>query len=740
MTAKGASPWIWISPSIDPGLASGSLIGVHMMWRVHAAVLGLLLFGLVGASQQRDAPSPPATPRKPVVDEYHGVKVTDPYRWLEDVKDPNVRKWVTAQNRVARSFLDKLPAHKAILDRLKKLIDTSGFGYDHVNFQDGKLFALSGDVLVTLKSADDPDSEKILVDAATVSGKKTAVIDFYQLSPDSKKVAVSISADGREDGTVYVFELEGNKKLPDVVTNVKSPLGGSLMWKGDSSGFYYTRNPPVGRQPKPGEPTQQLIYYHALGKEMKDDTYVWGRDLSPLADTTLNMSPDDKYVLATVTLGWANDQFEHYLIEAAGGKVRQIGTAADKITSVSFGPDDDLYLLCWRDAPRGKVVRIPMDRLDVRAARTIVPESGAVMQSAVVLEKHMLVQERVDGFSKVRVFDLAGKALEPMPVPPESFVSEIVPLEKDAVLFLAQSYVSPPAWYECQLGKTKARKTKLVTVYPNADFKDYEVVREQATSKDGTRIPMTILRKKGQALDGRRPTLLTGYGGYGLTLNAEFEANRLLWLEQGGVLAVGHLRGDGDFGETWHRAGILTKRQNAFDDFAACARHLIERKYTSPDKLAIEGASNGGLLMGVALTQHPELFRAVVAQVGIFDVLRHELKGRGFDVPEFGTVKELSHFKAMYAYSPFHRVADQTPYPSVLFITGENDGRVDPSDTWKMAARLQAATSSKRPILLWTSENAGHQIGAGEALSQRADIFAFLFHELGVEYKVVGEP
>src|SRR5207237_3863692 len=217
-------------------------------------------------------------------------------------------------------------------------------------------------------------------------------------------------------------------------------------------------------------------------------------------------------------------------------------------------------------------------------------------------------------------------------------------------------------------------------------------------------------RRKGVQLEGQCPVLLTAYGGYGLTLNAEFEGNRLLWLEQGGVIAIGHLRGDGDFGEDWHRAGILTKRQNAFDDFAACARQLIDKKYTNPNKLAIEGASNGGLLMGAALTQHPGLFRAVVAQVGIFDVLRHELKGRGFDVPEFGSVTNPDHFKAMYAYSPYHRVVDGTGYPAVLFITGEHDGRVDPTDTWKMAARLQAATAPRPPVLLWPSEHAGHAI------------------------------
>ena len=254
-------------------------------------------------------------------------------------------------------------------------------------------------------------------------------------------------------------------------------------------------------------------------------------------------------------------------------------------------------------------------------------------------------------------------------------VSEVVPLENDEILFLTESYFTPPSWYHCKLGADKARKTKLVSTYPNIDYKDSEVVREWAVSKDGTKVPLTILRHKKIKLDGSHPVLLYGYGGYNLIQNPEFEASRRLWLEQGGVYAIAHLRGDGDFGEEWHRAGVLTKRQNAFDDFAACARHLTARKYTTSDKLAIEGASNGGTLMGAALTQNPQLFRAVVSQVGVYDMLRHELKTHGFDVPEFGTVKDPDQFKAMYAYSPYHKVVDGTSYPAILLATGERRPR-----------------------------------------------------------------
>jgi prolyl oligopeptidase len=393
-----------------------------------------------------------------------------------------------------------------------------------------------------------------------------------------------------------------------------------------------------------------------------------------------------------------------------------------------------LLLVSHRGAPRGQVLRLGLKDLDVKNAKVLVPQLEGVLTSVFPLEKRVLVVERILGGARLRLFDAAGKELRGVPVPEGSLVAEVVPLDNDELLLLTESYFTPPAWDHYKLGDEKIRKTKLFSSYPNVDYGDSEVVREVAVSKDGTKVPLTILRRKNLKLDETNPVLLHGYGGYNLIHDAQFEASRRLWLEQGGVYAMAHLRGDGDFGEAWHRAGILTKRQNAFDDFAACAKHLIERKYTTSSRLAIEGASNGGTLMGATLTQQPQLFRAVVSQVGVYDILRQEQKTRGFDIPEFGTVKNADHFKAMYAYSPFHRVIEGTSYPAILLMTGENDGRVDAADSWKFAARLQAA-GSKQPVLLWTSADAGHQLNASDVLSNKADIYAFLFEQLGMKFK-----
>jgi prolyl oligopeptidase len=323
-----------------------------------------------------------------------------------------------------------------------------------------------------------------------------------------------------------------------------------------------------------------------------------------------------------------------------------------------------------------------------------------------------------------------------VPLPPVPAVQDVVPIDGDAVLVEIETYLQPPAWYQVAKVGAGPQRTKLATTSP-ADFSDCEVVREVATSKDGTKVPMSILRKKGTKLDGNNPTLLTGYGGYGISLTPHFRAATRVWLEHGGVYAVANIRGGSEFGEAWHQAAQLTKRQNAYDDFAACARHLIGQRYTVPAKLAIEGGSNGGLLMGAMITQHPELFRAVVAHVGIYDMLRAELHPNGaFNVTEYGSVKNKEQFEALHAYSPYHRVKDGTVYPAVFFLTGINDGRVDPANSFKMAARLQAATASKQqPILLFVSFGSGHGIGEGlsAAIERQADVYAFLFEELGMK-------
>ena len=282
-------------------------------------------------------------------------------------------------------------------------------------------------------------------------------------------------------------------------------------------------------------------------------------------------------------------------------------------------------------------------------------------------------------------------------------------------------------------------RTALYQTSP-ADFSDCEVVREFAVSKDGTKVPLNVIKRKGTKLDGQNPTLLNGYGGYSISLTPRFRVSRKVWLEQGGIYAIANLRGGGEFGEEWHRAGNLTHKQNVFDDFLACADYLIDTKHTRPEKLAIEGGSNGGLLMGAALTQAPELFRAVVSHVGIYDMLRVELHPNGaFNVTEFGTVKDAKQFAAMFAYSPYHHVKNGTDYPAMLLLTGENDPRVDPANSRKMAARLQAATASKRPVLLRSTSGSGHGLDSSlsERIAQEADVFAFLFDQLGVKYKPI---
>ena len=330
-----------------------------------------------------------------------------------------------------------------------------------------------------------------------------------------------------------------------------------------------------------------------------------------------------------------------------------------------------------------------------------------------------------------------------LPIPANSGAGDVVPLQDrpddNRVLFRETSYVAPSVWCLCDPGHDtpagSVRKTALASLSP-VDFSDIEAVREFAISKDGTKVPVNILYRRGTKLDGTNPTLLTGYGGYGISLRPEFDFTRRIWFDRGGVMAViANLRGGGEFGEAWHFAGNLTHKQNVFDDFAACARHLVERGYTRSARLAVEGGSNGGLLMGAFLTQHPELARAVVSHVGIYDMLRVELDPNGaFNVTEFGTVKDAAQFQALYAYSPYHHVVDGTKYPAVFFLAGENDGRVNPANSRKMAARLQAATASGRPILLRMSSDSGHGMGTAldERIAQEADVYAFLFDQLGV--------
>lgn len=760
--------------------------------------------GLFGCANKAELPQLP-TAQAPVTTNYHGVRVADPYQWLENGSDPAVRAWTEAQNQRTRAHLDRLPDRPAIERKLKGLFDRTPPSYYGLQVCARMVFALKfappaqQPILVRLRSPNDAASEETVLDPNQLDPTGATTIDFYVPSPDARLVAVSLSQHGTEEGTLHFFEVETGKEIGERIPRVQMPTaGGSVAWTPDGSGVFYTRYPAPGERPPEDARFYQQVYFHKLGTPVAQDTYEIGREFPRIAEIELQTGPAG-HVLATVANG-DGGQVAHWL-RGLDGQWRQITRFEDEIKHVEFGRDplyielprdESLYLLSRRNAPRGRILRVPLAQPDLSRAQEVVPEGTNAIQTFRAAACGLYVLEVVGGPAMLRFYDwvsrtpaLPGSELgrdslpdEEGEEPPEPSqgdqtaettpatstgpgqqpaspwggrvrlvplrgivsVPELLVRRGDELLFRMVSFTEPATWYVYDpRAPNRIVSTQLRGRSP-APFYDVEVVRAFATSKDGTRVPMNIIRRKGTRLDGNNPTLLYGYGGYGLSLSPSFDFTRRVWLDQGGVFVVANLRGGGEYGETWHQAGMLTRKQNVFDDFLACAEWLVRSNYTRPDKLAIWGASHGGLLVGAALTQRPELFRAAVAQGGIFDMLRFELDPNGtFNTTEFGSVQDPAQFKALYAYSPYHRVRPGAAYPAVLLWAGEHDGRVNPAHSRKMAARLQSATRSGHPVLLHISSRSGHGLGTAldERIAQLADLYAFLMDQLGIEYSLI---
>jgi prolyl oligopeptidase len=747
---------------------SGLVVGASML---AASVLGL------ASCAKRETPlnSPPinqrteiVTEKRPVTDVFHSVPVREDYRWLEDPAAPSVKAWIDAQNTLTRSTLDSLPIRDAVSARVTQILSAPVTRWLDVRIVGNRMLALKSQpprqqpFLVVLESLSALKGERLLLDPATIGGEGDggggSAIDWFVPSPNGKLVAVSLSQGGTESGDVSIFDIETGKRVDEVVRRVHGgTAGGSLAWTPDSRGFYYTRYPREGERPEADMDFYMQVWKRTLGTPLTSDRYETGKEMPRIAEITVEVhEAPGRFIgaaLATVQNG-DGGEFEFHLRTPDGsGEVGQwirLAKYTDKLVQASFGPDDAIYFISREGAPRGKLVRLALaDAIKpdpLSFARVIIPEQKDTLVSAfgedtgnlAVTESSIYVTYQLGGPSEIRVFDHRGSA---KPAPKQLSVASVGGMHRagrDGIVFYQVSYIDPAAWYTFEPVSQATTRTALATD-PPVTFDGYEVVREMATSKDGTKIPVNIVRKKGMKLDSTGPALLTAYGGYGVNREPAFRAVNIALLERGFVWAEANIRGGGEFGETWHRQGALLNKQNCFDDFASAAELLISRGYVAKDRLAIEGGSNGGLLMGATLVQRPELAAAVVSHVGIYDMLRVELSANGaFNVPEFGTVKDAAQFKALYAYSPYHNASDGVRYPSVLLLTGMNDPRVDAMQSRKFAARLQAATQGVKypnPVLLRTSYDSGHGMGTplAERIAQTVDTHTFLCWRLGVK-------
>ena len=719
----------------------------------------VLTLALASTPALAGPPLPPAPvfPKGDTVDVIQGVKVADPYRAMENADDPAVKAWSDAENVRTRDYLDALPGRQAVAEKISRLIKAASPKASGLQARADKVFALYTDParqqpwLIVMNAAADPASRRDVLNPNVTDPAGHTEIDWYVASPDGSKVAVSLSKDGSEDGTLHIYDVATGKELEAPIDRVQYPTaGGAVTWMSDSQGYWYTRYPDASA-PESERHLNLQLYLHRIGAPVSGDKLVLSakNGVPRIGEIFLDAGQGGSAALASVQLG-DGGQWQHYVLEPDGQAI-QIGHYEDRVIGGAvIGKDGTVYGVSRLNALMGKVVKLKAPYTGGLAkAQVIVPEhqdaaiidGGEFSNPLSIVGDRLFVNRIAGGPSQVTITDLNGGSGSVLPLPPIASVSEMDALPGGGALFDVSTYLEPTYFMRWDRASGRAVPAALKQTSP-ISFADAEVHRIFAISKDGTKVPMSVISRKGIKLDGSHPVLLWGYGGYGVNETPGFAGSNVrIWLDAGGVWAEANIRGGGEYGDRWHREGMLTKKQNVFDDFAAAGETMIKDGYTNHDKLAFRGGSNGGLLMGAMITQHPDLPRVVISQVGLYDMLRVELDPNGaFNTTEFGTVKDPEQFKALYAYSPYHHVRSGTAYPAVLMMTGANDGRVNPMQSRKFTAALQAATSSNAPILLRTSATGGHGIGASldERIGQATDWNMFLFDQLGMDVAAAG--
>jgi prolyl oligopeptidase len=674
------------------------------------------------------------------VDDYHGTKVADPYRWLEDPDSPESRAWIEAENRLTAAYLVAIPARAAIRERLTQLWNYPRYGTPFRKAQ--RYFFLRNDglqnqaVLYTQTSL--AAAPETLLDPNVLSEDGTVALSTLAVSEDGRLLAYGTSASGSDWEEFRVRDVVTARDLSDHLQWIKFS---GASWTKDGAGFFYSRYPEPGDRALTDVNRFQRLYYHRLGTEQQADVLVYERPDQPDWGMNAEVTDDGRYAVLRVWLGTDRRNRIYYLdLKEAkhphvhGPVVRLLD---DFDASYAFLGNDGavFYFLTDLDAPRRRVIAIDTRHPERARWREIIPQSADVLEAVQIVHDTFVANYMHDASSRLRLFALDGGFIKDIDLPALGTVGAISGERKDSEMFYAfTSFLYPTTIfrYDFSSGSTSVFKAPTIAFDPSG----YETKQVFYTSKDGTRVPMFVTHKKGLVLDGSHPAYLYGYGGFNISLTPSFSVAVLVWLEMGGVYAVPNVRGGGEYGEEWHQAGMHEKKQNVFDDFIAAAEYLIAQGYTAPAKLAIAGGSNGGLLVGAAMTQRPELFGAALPAVGVMDMLRFHKFTIGWAwVTDYGSADSAAQFPYLYKYSPLHNLRAGTRYPATLVTTADHDDRVVPGHSFKFTAALQAAQAGPAPVLIEIETKAGHGAGkpTSKLIEEQADRFAFLVRNLGIQ-------
>ena len=669
-------------------------------------------------------------------DNYHGVTVKDPYRWLENPDSEATRTWIKGQNKVTGEYLNSIAAKKKIQQRLTQLWDYEKYGSP---FKRGnKYFYFKNDglqnqsVLYTLNSLE--DEPRVLLDPNKLSEDGTIALAGLSISDDGKWLAYGLSTAGSDWVEYKVREIETGEDSQDHLKWIKFS---GASWTKDNQGFFYSRYDEPNEETKLEDVNYyQKLYYHRLGTEQAEDTLIYHRPDQKEWGFSGGVTEDGKYLIISVWLGTDSKNLVFYKnLEQPESEVVELINEFEASYGVIDHDGDTFWVQTDLDAPRGKVIAIALDNPNKANWQEIIPEAPETLESVGILNNQFVADYLKDARSQIKIFDLDGSLVREVELPGIGSAGGFGGKREDTETFYTFTGFTTPATiyrYDMVTGESKLFRQPKVEFNPD----DYQTKQVFYFSKDGTKIPMFITHKKGIKLDGNNPTYLYAYGGFNISLTPTFSVSNLVWMEMGGIFAVANLRGGGEYGEAWHQAGMKHNKQNVFDDFIAAAQWLIENKYTSTNKLAIAGGSNGGLLVGACMTQRPDLFAAALPAVGVLDMLRFHKFTIGWAwCSEYGTPEEEKDFKTLYAYSPLHNLKEGTQYPATMITTADHDDRVVPAHSFKFAAALQAAHRGDNPVLIRIETKAGHGAGkpTSKIIEEAADKWAFLVDNLNID-------